>query len=355
MKKEVDYIIVGGGLAATVLAHHLLFRNQKIVILHDDTLASSSSVAAGLYNPMTGKKLLKGWMTELIFPYLVDFYKKVEHTLGQQYLFEKNIICPIKSIEDLNTLQGKTADDGFIQVKTFAPDQALILNNPLGTYTSNYCGYLDVAGFAKSSLAYFNQLGITQKSIVDYKAIDFNNDEGVTYNDLLAKKIIFCEGIHALQNPYFNWITFVPNKGEILDLQLDNVHTDYVSKDKVFLIQKPDGGYKCGSTYDREDLELKITEAAKLEICASLDQMIQLPYQVVAQHVGIRPATHDRKPVLGSHPQYKKLIIFNGLGSKGVSLAPYFANELSSHLINGKAILKEVSTQRFYKRYVSSF
>jgi glycine/D-amino acid oxidase-like deaminating enzyme len=42
------------------------------------------------------------------------------------------------------------------------------------------------------------------------------------------------------------------------------------------------------------------------------------------------------------HPQHKNLGIFNGLGSKGISLAPYWANHLVEHILEKKPLDSEV-------------
>jgi glycine oxidase len=42
-----------------------------------------------------------------------------------------------------------------------------------------------------------------------------------------------------------------------------------------------------------------------------------------------------------------RLIIFNGLGTKGVSLAPYFSDILVRQLENGVPLTKEVDVTRF--------
>jgi len=43
-----------------------------------------------------------------------------------------------------------------------------------------------------------------------------------------------------------------------------------------------------------------------------------------------------------------RFLIFNGLGTKGVSLAPYWAEELSKLIIQQKDLPKEVDIRRFY-------
>jgi len=62
-----------------------------------------------------------------------------------------------------------------------------------------------------------------------------------------------------------------------------------------------------------------------------------------------RPANLERRPFVGLHPLHKNIGILNGLGTKGCTLAPYFANELTEHLINGKTINPLADVQRFSK------
>jgi len=68
---------------------------------------------------------------------------------------------------------------------------------------------------------------------------------------------------------------------------------------------------------------------------------------VVMHKAGIRPTVKDRRPFLGAHPDHNNLYVFNGLGTKGVSLAPYFAKHLVDHMVDGVELMKEVSIGRF--------
>ena len=73
-----------------------------------------------------------------------------------------------------------------------------------------------------------------------------------------------------------------------------------------------------------------------------------IPFDTVEQKTGIRPATKDRRPFIGFHPEQKLLGIFNGFGAKGVSLAPYFAEHLAMCMEQKTAIDPEVSINRCF-------
>ena len=63
----------------------------------------------------------------------------------------------------------------------------------------------------------------------------------------------------------------------------------------------------------------------------------------------VRPANIERRPFVGFHPTYKNIGILNGMGTKGCSLAPFFAKQLTGHLINEDQILPEADINRFSK------
>jgi hypothetical protein len=48
------------------------------------------------------------------------------------------------------------------------------------------------------------------------------------------------------------------------------------------------------------------------------------------------------------HPFYKNIGIFNGMGTKGCSLAPFFAEQFTSHILQQTAIDIEASIDRFH-------
>ncbi|MBK6730532.1 MAG: FAD-binding oxidoreductase [Bacteroidetes bacterium] len=42
----------------------------------------------------------------------------------------------------------------------------------------------------------------------------------------------------------------------------------------------------------------------------------------------------NRTPVIGRHPEHNNVFLLNGLGTKGFSLAPYYAPLLIAHILN---------------------
>ena len=112
--------------------------------------------------------------------------------------------------------------------------------------------------------------------------------------------------------------------------------------------------HKClvGSTYEVNDVNLEPTVKGRKKLVEGLKDMLIRDYEITGHRVGIRPATIDRRPMLGTHPRIPNVAIFNGLGSKGVSLAPFFSNEMAQYLENGKELDAEISVTRFFRNLV---
>ena len=70
-------------------------------------------------------------------------------------------------------------------------------------------------------------------------------------------------------------------------------------------------------------------------------------YKIIEQVAGMRPTVTDRRPLVGQHPKYKNLYVLYGLGTRGVMIAPYVANQLYKYIENGTPIDQEVSISRF--------
>ncbi|MGC4234732.1 MAG: hypothetical protein QM594_17260, partial [Niabella sp.] len=49
---------------------------------------------------------------------------------------------------------------------------------------------------------------------------------------------------------------------------------------------------------------------------------------------------------MGLHPVYKNVGILNGMGTKGCSLAPYFASQLAAHILYRAPIEKDADISR---------
>ena len=348
MEREYDYIIVGQGLAGSCLAMELVEQGKRIIVFNDPIGKSSSRVAGGLINPITGRKMTLTWKANQIFPFLHTFYRKAEKFLHANFYFETPIYRPFVNIEEQNEWQGKSADSiysYFIKEVLVKPEPENVVVDPYGGLLLKKSGYLDTNVFLDAVANWLKQNQNLQKNKFDIDSLNFIQNS-VVYKDIKANKVIFCNGVGGIDNSYFSEIKFRPVKGEVLKIKIHPTLKKVYNRG-VYIMPR-NGSHTVGSNYDHKDLSWNPTESGKKEIEFKLKALLVKPYVIIDHKAGVRPSISDRRPVLGRSKEREQIVIFNGLGTKGVSLAPFFANQLVNWLCKGQELDEEVNVNRFY-------
>lgn len=346
--KNTEYIIVGQGIAGTLLAFELEKAGKSFVLIDKPGLSMSSKVAGGIYNPVVFKRLTPSWMAETVLPAMTEVYTELENKFGKKILhpIKINRVFSDQAEETLWVKKSRNELAEFLDPVIHQSSGTLgFLKNNYGTVTK--AGYVDLEILLHLSLEHFEKKGCFLNEKFDYAGLRLEEDACI-YKNISAKKIIFCEGHLASENPWFHYAKFKPAKGELLFVYCPELKLESILTKDIFILptEKP-GHFKVGATYDWNDLTDTTTEAAKEELSEKLSRLIPYPFEVIDQKAGIRPSTIDRRPVIGFHPEKKNLGIFNGFGTKAVMLAPYFAKHFCSFMENKTSLWQEVDVNRF--------
>ncbi|PMD94511.1 FAD-dependent oxidoreductase [Siphonobacter sp. BAB-5405] len=352
--QTVDYLIVGQGIAGSVLAWTLRQRGYSIRVI-DDLRPSSSRVAAGICNPVTGRKLSKTWLADDLFPYLHQFYPALEQELQASFFYPIPVYRPYQSIEEQNFFIAQTANpvlEGYIRLAENNEAYAGLIHNALGGLETLQAAWVDLP----TLLSAIRKILVQEDSLVE---TEFRWEEvvpgsdSVTWRTYEARQIISCEGAYGRFNPYFSWLPWAVVKGEILTLQLPEEAVPGIVNQSVWIQPQGAGLYRSGATYEWNDLTWDPSEKGRAYLTEKLNKLLQVPYQIQQQVAGIRPATQGRRPFMGLHPVYRSIGIFNGLGSKGTSMAPFLAKQFADFLVHTKELAPEANIQRFHSLYFS--
>lgn len=349
----IDFLIVGRGLAATSLVHTFYKHHVSFKVIGNETLSTCSKVAAGIWNPVVFKRLTKSWLADALIPCLNEFYANCETRLSQKLITQRPIIKPFTE-EQEKTLWLKKAKaelEDFLDDEIKSPDKTQFTNfnipNSYGTIKN--CGNLDVAKFLEASAFFFKENFMNE--IFDHNLLQVFPDK-IRYQNTEARNIIFCEGYLVKNNPFFSWIPLKPAKGETLTIKADLPELkNSIFNKNGFLMDLSPGTYKVGATYAWDDLSQEPTEKGLTELKSKVEQMISCDYSILKQEAGIRPSSLDRRPIIGAHPLHKHVFVFNGLGTKGVMLAPFFSENFVNFYLQKESIHKEVDAKRFYHLY----
>lgn len=346
---KYDYIIVGQGIAGTMLAHFLIENKQNILVIDNHHLTASSKVAAGIVNPITGRRYVKSWM----FDTLLDFAQKTYQLLGESLNIscfeERNIVRVLfnnKEANDFYARSGEVGYDEYMLEHAEMSEYENILNPVFSLGEVTHSGKVNLGEILvafRQKLEANNQLLSEQFNFEDLSIYD----DGVNYKTIEAKNIIFCEGIKGTENPYFKHLPFNGAKGQVLIVRIPNFQPTKIFKHRLFFVPLEDDLFWVGATNENQYTDDLPTEKGRVNLEKKLQKIVKVPYEIISHQAAIRPNIKDRRPLIGRHPLFHRLFIFNGLGTKGSSLAPYFAHHFVMHLLHEEPLMKVVDIERF--------
>lgn len=344
---QVDYIVVGIGLAGIGFCEQLKANNKTFVVF-DDASQQSSVVAGGLYNPVVLKRFTPVWKSKTQLQMALPMYANLEQALNVKLDYKIPVYRKFTSLEEQNnwfTASDKPKLTEYLSAK-IVKNKNNYINAPFGFGEVLQTGRIDIKTLID---AYKKQLLKNNSFFEDafnYDAIEILED-GMAYKTIKAKHIVFAEGFGINKNPFFNTLPLVPTKGELLVIEAPSLKIDFVLKAGVFLIPLENDLYIVGATYEWDDTTNKTTNKAKDELLTKLKKLITCPFKVINQVAGIRPTVKDRRPLVGRHSEHKNMYVLNGLGTRGVMIGPYVANQLYNFIENDEPLEHEVDIKRF--------
>lgn len=347
----IDFIVVGSGLGGISFCEQLVSNDCSYVVF-DDNSQQSSNIAAGMYNPVIFKRYTSVWKAQEQLDMLHPFYKGLEEKLAVKLDYAQSIYRRFFSVEEQNSWF-EAADKPYLQPFL---STSLIKDSLDGIKADFGYGEVKQGGWVHTNLLqqkYLEHLSSTKQlreERFDYDSLDIQEDK-VVYKDIEAKYIVFCEGFGLHSNPYFDYLPLVGTKGEVLEIEVPGLELDVIIKASVFLLPLGGDKYKVGATYKWKDKTNIPTQACRNELEEKLRTFMTRPYKVLKHLAGVRPTVTDRHPLLGKHPKYHRLFVLNGLGSRGVMLAPYLSMLLFDHIINNTPLEREINIERFLKKF----
>ena len=344
---KVDYFIVGLGLAGLAFVEELI-ANDKSFIVFENASQTSSLVAGGVYNPVILKRFTPVWNASKQLEIALPFYSELEDKFNTN--FDKKFLTKkvFNSIEDQNNWFGaidkynisKYLDDQLDHAKY----QGIISQFGFGNVKQT--GRVDTKELVKTYRLFLKK----EKKIIfetfDYNQIKFSENI-INYKTFSANRVVFSEGFGLKQNPFFNYLPLTGVKGETIIIYAPDVLIDFQIKSSVFVLPLGNNYFKIGATFNRLDKTSTPTKEGKQELIDKLSKVVDVPYKIIEHTAGVRPTVKDRRPLLGNHPIHKNLFVLNGLGTRGVMIAPTMAKQLYNYIENKEMLDEEVDIKRF--------
>ncbi|MDX5584065.1 MAG: FAD-dependent oxidoreductase [Aureibaculum sp.] len=345
---DVDYIIVGLGLAGLAFVEQLE-NNNKSYLVFEDNSQNASLVAGGVYNPVILKRFTPVWDALDQLKIAIPFYKALEKKLHIKFDQTLDIYRVFTSVEEQNNWFN-ACDKPFFSaymIPEIIQNTNEHVNANLGFGKIINTGKIETEVLINGYRKYLDDKNVLRPERFDYAALKFEA-HSVNYKNITTKHVVFCEGFGVKKNPYFKNLPLQEAKGELLTIHAPDLKIDFLLKSSIFIMPLGNHYYKIGATFNWKDKTLLPTDEGRMELLTKLKKLITADFKIVDQVAGIRPTVKDRRPILGKHQRYTQLAILNGLGTRGVMLAPKMAIKLYDHLENDATLDKEVTITRFY-------
>lgn len=339
-RPHFDFIVLGQGLAGTLIASELISRGKTVLVLDNARPNSASRVAAGLYNPLTFKRLNFAWNAVEALPLMKKVYGRIEEKLGEKCRFT----IPIRRY-----FPDSESHEAFL-LKQDLPLYEPVLGetddrHEFGSGLVHRGGYVDLKVLLPGFRKWLESKGWFAEETVEDHDIEVN-PIGVRVGQHSADHLIFCRGVRDVESPFWSHLPLKPAKGEILVVKAPELSQESVHNNGKFVLPVGDSKFRTGSTYTWDDINEEPTEEGKQQILAKFQELHPEPVEVVEHVAGIRPTVRDRRPLVGTHPDENRFSILNGLGTRGVMIGPWCAIQLADYLLEGGELNREISVER---------
>jgi glycine/D-amino acid oxidase-like deaminating enzyme len=346
---EVDFIILGQGVSGTFLSYYLQKAGKKVLVIDDNQPFTASKIASGVINPITGRRVVRTWMIDEIMPFAANAYKEIGDEIKETLIQQCNVLNFHPSLQMKQAFDDRMPEDHDLLSK---PENETELNQyfnfNFGVSETNPCWLADMQatllGWRKKLSD--NNLLLEEKFNWDDCIV---KEDSITYKDITAQKIFCCEGASGARNPYFESLPYSKNKGEVIITEIPGLPRTNIFKQSLTIVPWKDNLFWIGSPYEWNYADVNPTAMFRVKTQLQLQQWLKLPYKITDHWAAERPANVERRPFAGLHPLLPSVGILNGMGTKGCSLAPFFAYELAQYVLNHTPINPLADVNRFQK------
>ncbi|MEM1215892.1 MAG: FAD-dependent oxidoreductase, partial [Bacteroidota bacterium] len=109
----MHYLIVGHGIAGCLLGHFLERAGVQVTYLDAPAQTAATSVAAGIINPITGRRYVKSWRVDDLLPAAQATYQALEADLGISFYHERPLIRTLFNRGEENDWHARQLDEAY--------------------------------------------------------------------------------------------------------------------------------------------------------------------------------------------------------------------------------------------------
>lgn len=344
MAQIQDVIIIGRGLAGVALSETLSRRGLRVVLFDAPRVGAASRVATGVANPIVLRRTVPSWRASELMAIASAFYRDLEQRYDRRFWHPMPLVEIFPTAQEAGIWRLRQRDaalSGMIGGPAEVPQDDAIpegIARPYGHGVVQRCAWLDVRALLESHGQRWSQAGRLEEQEVTGADLHREGD-GVRVHDQWAPLVVWCTG--AFQHVP----GLVPVRGEGLTLRIPGWRARCIVHRGLFLVPIGQEQWYAGASFAWEDVWSGPTEGGRMWLMDKLGRIVPRPFEVLDHWSGVRPTSQDRRPIIGRlGPQE---LVLNGMGSRGVMLAPWCAEHLAAHAFDQAPLDPEVDAARF--------
>lgn len=344
-----EVLIVGQGLAGTWLSWYLYKAGISFKIIDQPNPAGASMRAAGLINPVTGRRLVTTWMIDELMPFASGAYDEIGKFLNEHFISKTSVVDFFPTVQMLQAFQKRFEEDpAYLLLGDDREKYSEWFKYDLGWGAVQPCLLVNVEKLLTAWRIWLKKNNRLSEEVFTISELK-ETREGITYSGDHFRYVIFCDGRSSAQNSYFDKLPFALNKGEGMLVEINGLPPAQVFKKGMNLVPYSENVFWLGSSYEWTFDDDQPSETFRKNAENWLNYNLKLPVKILEHFAAIRPATLERRPFVGLHPMHAQVGMLNGLGTKGCSLAPFFARQLVDKLTGRGEINPLADLSRFAK------
>lgn len=330
-------LVVGQGLAGTLVSHFALQRGWDVHVI-DAGFPSASAVAAGMFNPMSFRRIVEVWEAEKHRSWMLRTYRDIGLILGQEFLHELPIHKRFPN-EEYAALWSQKADASqWLEASHQGATEGIVQGG----------GWVNLPLLLQSWRDWLVQQG-------RFELRPMGNADRVPGPSRFWNAVIDCRGIGICQDPELHALDIRANRGELLTLarspEATHPEKDLILNFGKWLIPLGENRWRLGASYEWNRNDLEPTPSTRDFLLQKAKEALPNggQWEVLDHKVGIRPVSRDRRPAIGPVPGKEHWYILNGLGTRGVLIGPRWAHHLCDVIAGDSVQNPETSVNRLWQ------
>lgn len=322
--------IVGQGIGGTLLAAELERHDVPIHIWDRGLSQSASAVAAGIINPVMGRRFVPLPRAQASLAEARVTYQALERRFNRPLWRDMRIRREFVDSEEREILEARRARGEL----------------------EPFLGEVDTRGFWIEGAARVDLPALLQAARTDWRDRGRLTEAPAELVELRHKfeRVILCAGARLVRLGLPATIPWRLAQGEIIEVDAPDLEPEVIRSRRHWLLPREAGRAEVGATFvpDRESAEP--TAAGREELRQAAERLLGRAVEVRGHRAGVRLTTSDHRAAVGWLPGFPGCGVMAGLGSRGAVTAPGLARQWCRHLLEGAPFEAETALDRFARR-----